>query len=389
MYRVLPWSHVSYIRAAIAGITLSGKELYLEEVAEGFVLVKDDGFVHASFDFPDGWKPPLPTSSHVEWLRAFFSGCMLNGHKLEVKEDEGVLFLDEVLGKARDVCPRVYPWIVRFTEGWAPPHPKSDSQQHLPSTWKKSELIEQVSRLYGMKAENLVPLTCKQLVPLVDLAPDIPGIGIYQRWMYCEPATWWQRLAWPIFGSPMAWRFEVRIAANPPWQYAVLDTLEEARWVARAARRKFRWLSPTVVTRNNVTRITRFVHTFLEHCYFTVIRADPRPLAWHHHRLKKPEKAGAPVYCESYEQWVRYWMNPGYLSVCDVNQRYQFPVILQLDSTSFPRTLVTFEPSQLTLRVRQANDTSGARDWTVVFVREGPIELPIGATDEHGAYRGE
>lgn len=243
-----------------------------------------------------------------------------------------------------------------------------------------------------MTPEYLADLSREQLVPLIDLAPDIPGIRVHQRWMYREPKSRWQKLIWFMFGTPKRWRFEVVVLARPTWQYAVRDTLEEARKAAREANRKFSMLTTTVVTRSNVDRITKSIHSFLEHCYFTFVTNDWSPPSfdtWNHWRLRKPMGTGSPVYYELYEYWERYQMSPGYIYIYDVSAQYTLPVILQLDSTSFPRTLVTFEPCRLTLHIRQANDEQGTRDTTVIFVREGPIELQIGATDEHGTYRGE
>lgn len=399
MHETIPWNYVAYVRAAIAGITLSEARLYLEETPDGFALVKENGFVPVCFAFPDDWKPPLHTSSRAAWLRAFFRGCALDGHWLAVTEDADGLFLDEVLEPSGGV----YPWVVRFAEGWIPPHGLESecSQPRLPSECEKGELIEQLVQLYAMDPADLVVLTHEQLVPRVDLAPDMPEIGVYQRRMTRAPAHWWQRLAWPLFGTPLGWRFEIRVKASPPWQYAVVDTLEEARWVARKAHWKFSQPSPMLVGRSSVAQIATEMHRFLEHCYFTVTTipfiCTPSLPYEHagsnrHCRLVKPWQGGLPVSYTLYETSDWGWDWAGSLSLCLGSLQFTFPVIGMigsLDRTTFPHTAVTFEPSRLIVHMRQAHDVASAHDQTVVFMRESAIDLPVGKRDEHGIYRGE
>jgi hypothetical protein len=190
MQAIIPPDYLPFIRATIAGITLSGDVLYLQQGAEGMHLAKDDLFSSMTFAFPDGWKPPLHTPLRVKWLRAFFNGVTLDGHELRVEEDEGFLLLKEVLNERGEA----YPWIVEFVEGWAPPpSPEWDGsrQRCLPSAFERAWLVEQLGRLYGMTPASLVDLSHEQLVPLIDLAPDIAGISIRQRWMEREPKHWW------------------------------------------------------------------------------------------------------------------------------------------------------------------------------------------------------
>jgi hypothetical protein len=398
MQRIIPPAYLPYITAAIAGITLSGDLLYLQQVAEGTQLAKDDSFSNMVFTFPDGWKPPLHTPSCLEWLRAFFDGMTVADHKLQIEGIDDWIVLSEILNEKGDK----YHWFVEIAEGWAPPpNPvwNRDLRRRLPSECDRAWLVEQLGKLYGMSPEYLADLPREQLVPLIDLAPDISGITIHQRWMRREPKYWWQRALWSIFGVPMAWRFEVDVMTTHTWQYAVRDTLEEARSCALEVSEQFARLAAggtryTVVTRYNVQEIASCIQRFLARCYWTRITNDWSISSYNvrnHWRLQRPliDSTTPPVYYE-WSPNLRLWDAPGYIAIFNVGSQYTFPVILQHDSTSlFPRTLVTFEPSQLTLRIRQANDPKGTQDRTVVYVREGLITLSVGEQDEYGVYQGE
>ena len=153
MQTIIPQPYLPSIRAAIAGITLSGDVLYPLRVAGSMQLAKDDRFFNLTCAFPDGWKPPLHASSRLEWLRAFFGGVTVSGHELQVEKDEGFLLLKEVLNEAGET----YPWFVEFAEGWTmPPSPlwNGDLQCRLPSECERGWLVEQLGRLYGMTKER-------------------------------------------------------------------------------------------------------------------------------------------------------------------------------------------------------------------------------------------
>jgi len=396
MYKkTIPWLYVAYVRSAIAGITLSGHRLYLEETYDGFVLVKEEGFVPSSFVFPDAWQPPLHAHSREEWVRAFFHGCWLNGHWLRVTEDDDGLFLDEVQGDPGVV----YPWVVRFADGWAPPRGLESEviQPRLPACCKKEELVERLIGLYAMDLVDLAALSHEQLAQRIDLAPDMAEFGVYQRRRTRQPANGWQKLAWRFVGAPMDWRFEVRVKSSPPWQYAVLDTFEEARWVARKAQLRFSWPSPTLVTHYSVSQIAVEMHRFLEHCYFTVLSipfkcTSSLPYAHagsRHCRLVKPWQGGPPLSYTLHEPSDWGWDWAGSLSLCLGHLQLTFPVTANFDASSLPRTEVTLEPSRLIVHLHQPRHMAGAHDQTLVFIRESPVELPIGGRDEHGIYKGE
>jgi hypothetical protein len=177
-----------------------------------------------------------------------------------------------------------------------------------------------------------------------------------------------------------------------------VDTLEEARWVARQAQFRFIWPTPELVTRYSVSQIACEMHRFLEHCYFTVLT---RPFicfpslfneytgSSRHCRLVKPWQGGAPVSYTLHEPSDWGWDWAGSLSLCLGHMQFTFPVTADFDATSLPRTEVTFEPSRLIVHLRQPRHMVGAHDQTVVFIRESPIELPIGGRDEYGIYKGE
>lgn len=112
MNKFVPRQYIPYITAVVEGITLGSDELFIEEVAEGPLLVKSDGFSSMPFAFPDAWKPPQHTLARKQWLRAFFWRVTLAGHELVVEEDEGKLYLKEVLNEKE-----YYPWLVAFAGG--------------------------------------------------------------------------------------------------------------------------------------------------------------------------------------------------------------------------------------------------------------------------------
>lgn len=113
----------------------------------------------------------------------------------------------------------------------------------------------------------------EQLAPLINLASDIPGVAVHQRWMSLEPRRWWQK---PLWGIHRAWRFEVEVLAMPVWTYRVCATLEEARLAAFEANREHgTQLDTRMVTRENVEEVTGRMHRFLKGWYFTVIEKSP------------------------------------------------------------------------------------------------------------------
>lgn len=394
MRELIPEPYLAYVAAAIEGITLSGRELFTEAVAEGTLLVLDHSAYPVVYAFPERWEPPRATSDRVAWLCCFFWGVTLNGHEVEVEEDGEWLYLKETFSNKQ-----IYPWIVRFRDGWQVPPPPdgvSGGQLPLPAGCEREQLVGQLSALYGMTREYLADLSREQLIPLIDLAPDIPGVCIQQRWIERRPRGCWQKFRWSLFGTPMGWRFEVQVMADPPWQYAVQDSLEEARRAAWEANRQFGpRLDRCIVTRENVEEVTDRIHRFLAGWYFTTVEKSPLyPLAraWRHRRLRQWEEERSPVYCEVYQESRRerrYGLDTGSILVFDVSVPYEFPMIPGEDATFFPGTSVTFEATRLTLRVSHRRNDGSACYRTTVFVREAANTLAVGESDEWGTYHGE
>jgi hypothetical protein len=392
MSALVPQQHLPYIENAIERFTLSGKALYLDKVAGGSVLVMDGSLGSEFFALPEMWQPPAETSSRVVWLCCFFWGVTRNGNALVVDEDEDWLYLHEVCEKKQS-----YPWIVRFAEGWQPPYPPAGVQgSHLPlpAECGRDELIGLLCACYGCSHEELEDLSREQLAPLINLASDIPGMGLHQRWMFLEPRHLWQRLVWGILGAPRSWRFEVQVLARPSWTYRVCDSLQEARITAWEAKREFgRLLDTSVVTSANVGAVIDRMRQFLKGCYFTIIETSPLyplPRAWRHRRLRQWTMERHQVLYETYRGIRAPAAVTGSILVFDVTVQYDFPVALKEDTPpSFPMTLVTFLGERLTLSVRRRLSDGHVAQWTTVFVREEVHRLVPGDEDAWGIYSGE